>query len=122
MQFSQPLVLWLLALAIVPLLMTAFLSDYYRVYLSSKFQKSQSRRLVWIRTVLVCCVIAGLVLVSANPIRTQSIQNPLKNGIDILFVLDLSKSMLAEDIAPNRINAGKRVLGTFIKNRPNDRI
>lgn len=58
----------------------------------------------------------------AYPIHTEYIQNPNKTGLDIEIVLDLSKSMLAEDISPNRISMGKKILGEFISKRPQDRI
>lgn len=122
MQFSHSFVLWFLALAGVPLLVALLFSSRYRVFVSEKLQRGISTRLIWLRAVVASLVIASLVIVAADPIRTESIRNPLKNGIDILFVLDLSKSMLAEDIAPNRINAGKRVLGQFISKRTNDRV
>ena len=43
-------------------------------------------------------------------------------GIDIIMALDISSSMLAEDLKPNRIEAAKKVAEDFIDSRPNDRI
>jgi len=43
-------------------------------------------------------------------------------GIDIMLSIDISGSMLAEDLKPNRIEAAKEVAKDFITNRPNDRI
>ncbi len=43
-------------------------------------------------------------------------------GIDLLFALDSSKSMLAEDIQPNRLEAAKEVAAQFVQGRRNDRI
>lgn len=122
MQFSIPLALWLLWLALIPFLVMWVADRKYQIYLASVFKSKNSKILPWIRSFLASGLIACLVLILANPIHIQSIQNPLKNGVDILFVLDLSKSMLAEDIAPNRIDAGKRVLTNFISERPDDRI
>lgn len=45
-----------------------------------------------------------------------------KSGVDIMVVLDVSSSMTAEDLYPNRILVAKRMLADFINNRPNDRI
>lgn len=122
MQFSIPLALWLLWLALIPFLVMWVADRKYQIYLASVFKSKNSKILPWVRSFLASGLIACLVLILANPIHLQSIQNPLKNGVDILFVLDLSKSMLAEDIAPNRIDAGKRVLTNFISERPDDRI
>lgn len=43
-------------------------------------------------------------------------------GIDIVMAIDVSASMLAKDLKPNRLEALKNVAGEFIKGRPNDRI
>jgi Ca-activated chloride channel family protein len=43
-------------------------------------------------------------------------------GIDIIMAIDISASMLARDLKPNRLEALKEVAGNFVKNRPNDRI
>lgn len=44
-----------------------------------------------------------------------------KEGTDIVFVFDISKSMLAEDLSPNRLEAAKRVLANFVAKRDGDR-
>lgn len=44
-----------------------------------------------------------------------------RDGTDIVFVFDISKSMLAEDIVPNRMDAAKRVLANFVAKRQGDR-
>jgi Ca-activated chloride channel homolog len=57
--------------------------------------------------------------------RPQSIKNfniAKKKGIDIAIAFDVSKSMMEEDFAPNRLEAGKRVIENFIDGRKNDRI
>lgn len=122
MQFSIPLALWLLWLAFIPFLAMWVADSKYRIYLASAFKSKNSKIAPWVRSFLASSITVCLVLILANPIQIKSIQNPLKKGVDILFVLDLSKSMLAEDIAPNRIDAGKRVLNNFISERPDDRI
>ncbi|HZH69603.1 MAG TPA: VWA domain-containing protein [Flavobacteriaceae bacterium] len=43
-------------------------------------------------------------------------------GIDIIIAIDISASMLARDLKPNRLEALKEVAGNFVKDRPNDRI
>lgn len=57
--------------------------------------------------------------------RPQSIKNfniSKKKGIDIAIALDVSRSMMEEDFAPNRLEAGKSVIENFIDGRKNDRI
>ncbi|HDQ44433.1 MAG TPA: VWA domain-containing protein [bacterium] len=72
--------------------------------------------------VLRILAIALLILAFARPqsgIRGEEI---LTEGVDIMLVLDLSTSMLAEDIKPNRIEAVKEVAADFVRQRGNDRI
>jgi Ca-activated chloride channel family protein len=63
-----------------------------------------------------------LTLLIAGPYSLQSVQDPLKNGVDIILVLDLSKSMLAEDIIPSRIESARSALQTLVSESPQDRI
>lgn len=63
-----------------------------------------------------------IVLVLARPQTTDNWQNTEIEGIDIMLVVDVSTSMLAEDLRPNRIEAAKEVASEFINGRPNDNI
>ncbi len=58
----------------------------------------------------------------ARPQSASSSQNISTEGIDIILTMDLSSSMLAEDLKPNRIEAAKKVIIDFVEGRPNDRI
>ena len=58
----------------------------------------------------------------ARPRAGVTSENILTEGIDIVLVLDISSSMLAEDLEPNRIQAAKRVAADFVAGRRNDRI
>jgi Ca-activated chloride channel homolog len=63
-----------------------------------------------------------LIFVLARPQSTNHYQNATIEGIDIMLALDISQSMLAADLTPNRIDASKDVAAEFIAGRPNDRI
>lgn len=63
-----------------------------------------------------------LVLVIARPQTTDNWQNTEIEGIDIMMAVDVSTSMLAQDLKPNRIEAAKTVAAEFINGRPNDNI
>jgi Ca-activated chloride channel family protein len=54
--------------------------------------------------------------------RTVDISNKTTKGIDIVMAVDVSGSMLAKDLKPNRMEALKRVASDFADERPNDRI
>lgn len=68
-------------------------------------------------------VLALLIVAMARPRTTEeSTQTKSAEGIDIVMALDVSASMLAKDLQPNRLEATKRVAQNFIAKRPNDRI
>jgi Ca-activated chloride channel homolog len=63
-----------------------------------------------------------VIIVLARPQSSNSFQNVSTEGIDIVITLDISSSMLAEDLSPNRLEAAKKVAANFIAGRPNDNI
>lgn len=66
--------------------------------------------------------IVFLIIALARPQTKTSWQNMTTEGIDIMVVLDVSGSMLAEDFKPNRLEAAKKLAVEFISGRKNDRI
>lgn len=73
--------------------------------------------------VLRLLALSSLIVAMARP-RTVDVSNQTKTtkGIDIVMAVDVSGSMLAKDLKPNRMEALKDVAQTFVENRPNDRI
>lgn len=67
--------------------------------------------------------LSSLIVALARP-RTVDVSSKTKTtqGIDIVMAIDVSGSMLAKDLKPNRMEALKRVAGDFVEQRPNDRI
>ena len=65
---------------------------------------------------------AALIVAFARPQSGVSGQDILTEGIDIVLVMDVSSSMLAEDLKPNRLGAAKHVAAQFVEGRRNDRI
>ena len=63
-----------------------------------------------------------LAIILARPQTTDRWQDTEIEGIDIMMCMDVSTSMLAEDLKPNRIEAAKSVAADFINGRPNDNI
>jgi len=66
--------------------------------------------------------IAAFILAAARPQTGLTSESVLTEGIDIVLVLDISSSMLAEDLQPNRLEAAKAVATDFVEGRRNDRI
>ncbi|WP_036157400.1 vWA domain-containing protein [Maribacter forsetii] len=73
--------------------------------------------------ILRLLALAAIIVALARP-QTEDISTRSKTtkGIDIVMAIDVSSSMLARDLKPNRLSALKDVAADFIKNRPNDRI
>ena len=64
-----------------------------------------------------------LVLLALANLRTKNGSEKItRNGIDIMIALDVSKSMLAKDVQPNRLERAKQLLGKLIDRLSNDRI
>lgn len=76
----------------------------------------------WTPGVLRGMAMAAFIVALARPQTAISSENVLTEGIDIALVLDVSSSMLAEDLEPNRIEAAKVVASDFVAGRRNDRI
>lgn len=72
--------------------------------------------------VLRMAAVAVLIIILARPQSTNSWQNTSTEGIDIVMAMDISSSMLAQDLKPNRLEASKDVAASFINGRPNDNI
>jgi Ca-activated chloride channel family protein len=75
-----------------------------------------------LQLLLRLAVFTLLVLVLARPQTQNSWKDQTVEGIDIMLAMDVSTSMLAEDLKPNRMEAAKKVASDFIIGRPNDNI
>ena len=79
----------------------------------------------WVLHVPFVLRVAAVILLSvalARPQLTIRWQSESTEGIDIMMALDISGTMLAEDLKPNRLEAAKNVGSDFILARPNDQI
>ena len=84
--------------------------------------KSLRQRLVWLPALLRMITFVLVVLVLARPQTHDSWGKRTSEGIDIMLAMDVSTSMLAQDLKPNRIEAAKSVAAEFISGRPDDNI
>lgn len=71
---------------------------------------------------LYILIYSNLVIALANPQIGSKLEEVKRKGVDVMIALDLSNSMLAEDIKPNRLEASKRAISKFIEKLKNDRI
>ena len=66
--------------------------------------------------------LTGLILALVNPKIGTKMETVKREGIDIVFAVDVSKSMLAEDVAPNRLDKSKQIVSQIINQLGSDRI
>ena len=81
---------------------------------------SWKMRIIHLPMILRCVFFFFLVMLLARPPNSWSKKSVF--GIDIMLAIDVSRSMLAEDLKPNRIEAAKKVASEFISDRENDNI
>jgi Ca-activated chloride channel family protein len=84
-------------------------------------QRSLKQYLYFSLYVIRALAIALLIIALARPQSTSSRRDVTIEGIDIVMALDVSGSMLAMDLQPDRLEAAKEVASEFIAGRPNDR-
>tara|TARA_Y100000589_G_scaffold119176_1_gene113446 strand:+ start:183 stop:1220 length:1038 start_codon:yes stop_codon:yes gene_type:complete len=87
-------------------------------FLSPEFSSSKSLLKTVIKLVVILFLVFGLV----NPKIGTELKTVKREGVDIVFALDVSKSMLAEDIAPNRIFKAKRLVSEIFNKLGSDRV
>lgn len=96
--------------------------SYSSLKVFSGVPASLKERLRHLPIILRTLAILLLIVALARPQSFNSGQNIYTEGIDIAMVLDISGSMLAEDLKPNRLDAAKNVIDDFVKDRTSDMI
>lgn len=127
--FQDPAMFWLLLL--LPLMGVWYYftrnKQQAQVKISSlKGFKGSTSLLARLKPVLFALrmlAIAAFIVAMARPqVKDETTKSKTTNGIDIVLAVDVSASMLAKDLQPDRLEATKAVAAKFIQNRPNDRI
>lgn len=75
-----------------------------------------------LKIVILCLAFACLAIALVNPKIGTKLETVKRQGVDIVFAVDVSKSMLAEDIAPNRLEKSKQLVTQIINNLASDRV
>ncbi|HTO35992.1 MAG TPA: VWA domain-containing protein [Flavobacterium sp.] len=126
--FLHPRFFWLFAL--LPFAIAWYIWTYRKQTASIKMSslkgfKTQSSWLPKLKPILFVfrLLALSLVIVALARPRTVDISNKTKTtrGIDIVMAIDVSGSMLARDLKPNRLESLKKVASNFVSDRPNDR-
>lgn len=128
-EFASPYFLY--GLIIIPLLIVWYIfrgrrqSAYIRFADTSFFSKLPRSWRAYCRHMLFVLELSAMTLLFIALARPQSSSTNQKvnvEGIDIVMTIDISSSMLAQDLKPDRLEAAKEVGSDFIKGRPDDRI
>ena len=129
-QLDEKIWFWLLLL--IPLVLVLFLilqiwkQKVQNTFSDKKLLKrlSPNRSLIksLFKIALVCLGLICLVIALVNPKIGTKLETIKREGVDIVFAVDVSKSMLAEDIAPNRLEKSKQLVTQIINNLASDRI
>ena len=75
-----------------------------------------------LKFIIISFALLMLVISLVNPKIGTELKTVKREGVDIVFAIDVSKSMLAEDIAPNRIIKSKRIVSELFNNLGSDRV
>ena len=123
---------YLYLLFVVPLLVLLFLYVQYwkrkkqaafgDLDLIKKLSPEKSLFKPTLKFVLVVLGLTFLILALVNPKMGTKMEKVKRQGIDIVFAIDVSKSMLAEDVAPNRLEKSKQIVSQLINQLGSDRI
>ena len=75
-----------------------------------------------LKVALALIAAAALIVSLARPQMGMTVDNTKKQGIEIIIALDISNSMLAEDIAPNRLESAKQLISSTVDRMDNDKV
>jgi Ca-activated chloride channel family protein len=123
---------YLYLLFIVPVLVLLFLYNQYwkrkkqrefgDLDLVKKLSPEKSVFKPILKLIVLLLALVGLILGLVNPKIGTKMETVKREGIDIVFAMDVSKSMLAEDVAPSRLEKSKQIVSQIINQLGNDRI
>ena len=119
-------------LGILPILWVAYFlvmgwkrraqNRFAHVGLMEKLSPHRSKFKPAFKLLMLSLGISFLILGLVNPKIGTQLETVKREGVDIVFAIDVSKSMLAEDIAPNRLEKSKRLVSAIINQLASDRI
>ncbi len=130
LRFEDPAFLWLLW--VIPALVLVRLIGWRRrraklrklgdPELLKQLMPHISKYRPTVKFVLMLAALALLIVMVARPQMGSKISNEKRNGIETMICLDISNSMLAEDVAPSRLDKSKMLIENLVDNFTNDKI
>lgn len=123
---------YLFLLILLPLIVLVFLANLYwkrkkqrefgDLEMVKKLSPESSLFKPVLKLIVLLLAFLGLIFALVNPKIGTKMETVKREGIDIVFAMDVSRSMLAEDVAPNRLEKSKQLVSQIIKQLGNDRI
>ncbi|WP_159021984.1 VWA domain-containing protein [Formosa sp. L2A11] len=124
--------IWFWALCVIPVIIIIYsVLQIWKRHTQKKFadkallKRLSPNRSVFksvLKVVVLCLAFASLAIALVNPKVGTKLETVKREGVDIVFAVDVSKSMLAEDIAPNRLEKAKQLVTQIINNLASDRV
>ncbi len=129
-QIEEPT--YFIYLILIPVLFAVFLVVFWwkkrtqkkfaNELLLNKLSPEKSTFKSFLKIIVFLIGLAFLIVSLTNPKMGTKLETVKRQGVDIVFALDVSKSMLAEDIAPNRLAKAKQIISKIIDKLGSDRI
>jgi len=130
MQLEEKIWFWLLL--VIPILIVLFtIVQFWKRHAQNKFANqriikrlspNRSHFKPILKLIVLCLAFGCLTIAMVNPKIGTKLETVKRQGVDIVFAVDVSKSMLAEDIAPNRLEKAKQLVTQIVNNLASDRI
>jgi len=124
--------IWFWVLAVIPLIILVFLvlqiwkhkkqRKFANTATLKKLSPNQSLFKSVLKVLVLSLAFACIAFALVNPKIGTKLETVRSEGVDIVFAVDVSKSMLAEDVAPNRLDKAKQLVTQIINNLVSDRV
>ncbi len=124
--------IWFWALLSIPLIITLFLilqlwkrkvqQKFASKTMLAKLSPNKSIFKPVLKLVVLSLAFACFTIALVNPKIGTKLETIKREGVDVVFAIDVSKSMLAEDIAPSRLKKAKQLVTEIVQNLTSDRI
>lgn len=129
-RLEEPIYFWLFA--IIPILIVVFLfvlwwkkrtqKRFTNAKMLARIAPNSSTFKSVLKLIFFLIGISFLIISLVNPKMGTKLKTVKREGVDVVFALDVSKSMLAEDVAPNRLEKAKQIISKTIDKLGSDRV
>jgi len=130
MRFENSIYLWLLSIIPVMVLLMMWAEWHRRKMLKRLGDKELIKNLIpdasakrrWIKFVLMQLALAVVIFMIARPQMGTKVSHEKRNGVEAIICLDISNSMLAEDVVPSRLQKSKMLVENMVDHFSNDKV